>query len=329
MKLILYTAALLALWHTTRADTRCCPSYGCFNDDPPFNLMPLPTCPQNCGLEYLMFTRSNRNTGQRVSDSTVPSVYVASRRTVVIAHGWTSDGRFRWLHDMKDAYLNREDINVIIADWGGCAQNLNYNQAASDTRSVGRYTAAVFERLLQVSGSASSRFWCCGHSLGSHVCGHTGMYMPSNRPLGRATGMDPAGPLFEHSSDKRIGINTASATFVDILHTDSRDSTKLGTLRDLGHIDFYPMGGSDMPGCSGNTCSHLRAYEYMTESVKRDCFHATRRCTSYNNMPGSCSNCTGCGSFPCAYMGYGAESSCNRTGMYYLEVTARVPYCVN
>lgn len=58
-------------------------------------------------------------------------------------------------------------------------------------------------------------------------------------------GMDPAGPWFEGSLDRTVGINPTSATFVDIIHTD----VIYGTLRDLGHIDFYPAGGKDQPGC--------------------------------------------------------------------------------
>jgi hypothetical protein len=327
---ILPVIAFLAFVHSSLAAERCCPPYGCFNDNSPFNAMPLPTCPQNCRIVTLMYTRTNRNNGQAVTDTTVPSVFVPSRRTVFEAHGWNSNGNSGWLTEMKNAYLDREDINVVIVDWGGCAQNLNYNQAASDTRSTGRYVSAVIQRLLQVAGSSPARMWCVGHSLGSHVCGHTGMSLPANQRLARATGMDPAGPLFEVHNDKTIGINPTSATFVDILHTDGTDAASLGTRRDLGHIDFYPNGGGTQPGCgNNNNCSHSRGYQFMIESIKRDCFRATQRCTNFNNIPGSCSACGGCGAFPCAYMGYAAESSCQRSGMYYLQSSAGVPYCLN
>lgn len=60
--------------------------------------------------------------------------------------------------------------------------------------------------------------------------------------------MDPAGPSFESSPDLSIGLNPSCATFVDILHTDT---STYGTLRPLGHIDFYPAGGHDQPNCGG------------------------------------------------------------------------------
>jgi len=59
------------------------------------------------------------------------------------------------------------------------------------------------------------------------------------------TGLDPAGPTFQGSSDKTIGLNPTSATLVDILHT----AFDLGTTRDIGHIDHYPAGGRNQPGC--------------------------------------------------------------------------------
>ena len=58
--------------------------------------------------------------------------------------------------------------------------------------------------------------------------------------------MDPAGPWFEGSLDRTVGLNPTSARLVDVIHTD----TIYGTLRDLGHIDFYPSGGKQQPGCA-------------------------------------------------------------------------------
>ena len=87
----------------------------------------------------------------------------------------------------------------MIIDWGGGAHTIDYFQAAANTRSVGAYSAQVIENLLRVPGSASSRMWCVGHSLGAHVCGHTGMKMPSGLPLGRATGRHSRSLVFARS----------------------------------------------------------------------------------------------------------------------------------
>jgi len=68
----------------------------------------------------------------------------------------------------------QEDANVVIVDWGGGAELLNYFQSASNTRTMGAYSALVFDNLVN-NGGSSSRTWCMGHSLGAHLCGHTGM----------------------------------------------------------------------------------------------------------------------------------------------------------
>ena len=62
--------------------------------------------------------------------------------------------------------------------------------------------------------------------------------------------MDPAGPLFE-DHDWTIGLNPNAADFVDIMHTHGERSLilNLGTMKILGHVDFYPDGGDDQPGC--------------------------------------------------------------------------------
>jgi pimeloyl-ACP methyl ester carboxylesterase len=344
---MMFYGHIIALWailQVARGAEICCGNLGCFNDNIPFNDMPLPDCASSFNLKYTMYTRSNRNSGQAVSDTVVPSVFSTARRTVFIAHGWNSNGNSAWLSTMKNAFLDREDMNVVIVDWGGGAEVLNYAKAASNTRTTGAYTARVYQNLLAQPGSSTARMWCVGHSLGSHVCGHTGMALPTNSKLGRVTGLDPAGPLFEGNPDKRVGLNPTSAGLVDVIHTDQ----ELGTERDIGHIDFYPTGGNNQPGCFlrdvfskanfhkfnkdidlYDSCSHGRAYQFMTESIKSDCFRATRKCTNYNNLPGSCSTCTTCGSTPCALMGYAADNSCSRSGMYYLTVTASAPYCTN
>ena len=63
--------------------------------------------------------------------------------------------------------------------------------------------------------------------------------------------MDPAGPFFEGREDMRVGLNPNSADFVDVIHTNGVAGIvlNLGTLRVLGHADFYPHGGRRQPGC--------------------------------------------------------------------------------
>lgn len=60
-----------------------------------------------------------------------------------------------------------------------------------------------------------------------------------NEKLGRITGLDPAGPLYNYlPKNKRLCHE--DALLVDILHTNAGI---LGILPSIGHMDFYPDGG--------------------------------------------------------------------------------------
>lgn len=62
-------------------------------------------------------------------------------------------------------------------------------------------------------------------------------------------GLDPASVYFEG----KIGhLSKNDALFVDVIHTSAGHSLarlKLGFAKPLGHVDFYPNGGSWQPGC--------------------------------------------------------------------------------
>lgn len=83
--------------------------------------------------------------------------------------------------------------------------------------------------------------------------------------LNQHTGLDPAAPGFDFN-DAAIRLDPSDAMFVDVIHSDVRDSAlskALGLQRPCGHVDFYPNGGKHQPGCDtsdvigGNNRKHL------------------------------------------------------------------------
>ena len=82
-------------------------------------------------------------------------------------------------------------VNAVVVGWGGegGAQNINYTESASTTRTVGAEAAEVVINLIRSGGGNRSLMHCTGSSLGAHVCGHMGRWAADqgHKP-GRITG---------------------------------------------------------------------------------------------------------------------------------------------
>lgn len=88
--------------------------------------------------------------------------------------------------------------------------------------------------------------------------------------------MDPAGPLWSRDSERII---ETDASYVEIIHTNTGT---LGYTDPCGDADFYPNGGSSMPGCWISSCSHSRSYEYMASTVEYNHLWANE-CETYRD----------------------------------------------
>jgi hypothetical protein len=66
--------------------------------------------------------------------------------------------------------------------------------------------------------------------------------------------MDPASPNFE-SQNATVRVDKTDAKFVDVIHTngDSIFTGSVGMFTAVGHVDFYPNGGKQQPGCPSMT----------------------------------------------------------------------------
>lgn len=86
-----------------------------------------------------------------------------------------------------------------------------------------------------------------GHSVGAQILGVAGHYVQNkcHQKIGRITGLDPAGPLFQDMAAWRR-LDEGDATFVDVIHTDE---FYLGYKGNIGSIDFHVNCGQFQPGC--------------------------------------------------------------------------------
>ncbi|XP_067006725.2 inactive pancreatic lipase-related protein 1 [Anabrus simplex] len=185
-----------------------------------------------------------------------------------------------------------------------------------------------------------------GHGLGAHIAGYVGH---SIKGLARITGLDPTGPYFQ-GMPTEVRLDPTDAEFVDVIHTDMSTAdvltdTAQGTSDLSGHVDFFPNGGTEQPGCVKSTeypslfkltretlkpgtiypgCSHKRAFKYFIESiVAHNCYFKSYECPSYPlYVQGECEEKS--------YSVLGLDAPRHRPslpGKFYLTTAQSPPFC--
>lgn len=233
--------------------------------------------------------------------------------------------------------------------------------AVANIRLVGSITAHIIHLIYEEFNMPNlDKVHIIGHSLGSHIAGYAGHTLQKdfNLKLGRISGLDPAEPFFK-DTDPIVRLDQSDAKYVDIYHTDAKSFVRggLGMQASIGHVDFFPNGGFDNPGCGQGmtdyieqergsfflgvrqfvSCNHLRAYEFFTESIMPDCPFVAIGCASYDQFKaGNCFKCDP--EHPCLQFGFHSQQSYKRlmdNGYIkdsapinsYLMTDARPPYC--
>ncbi|XP_075468113.1 pancreatic triacylglycerol lipase-like [Ascaphus truei] len=278
----------------------CYSRIGCFSDNVPWAgtverpIAQLPWSPEKINTRFLMYTKDNPNNFQEISalnPSTISaSNFRTSRKSRFIIHGFIDKGEESWLIDMCKRMLQVEDVNCFCIDWSGGSRTL-YSQASNNIRVVGAEVAYFIDTLSKNFGYSPSNVHVIGHSLGSHAAGEVGK---RRRGIARITGLDPAEPYFQ-GTPTDVRLDPSDAAFVDVIHTDAAPlipNIGLGTSQLVGHLEFFPNGGEEMPGCKKNiisqivdidgiwqgtrdfvACNHLRSYKYYSDSIiSRDGF---------------------------------------------------------
>uniref|UniRef100_A0A4W2BWQ1 Endothelial lipase n=2 Tax=Bos TaxID=9903 RepID=A0A4W2BWQ1_BOBOX len=263
-------------------------------------------------------------------------------KTFFIIHGWTMSGMFEnWLYKLVSALQTREKgANVVVVDWLPLAHQL-YVDAVNNTRGVGHSIAQMLDWLQGKEDFSLGNVHLIGYSLGAHVAGYAGNFVKGT--VGRITGLDPAGPLFE-GADVHRRLSPDDADFVDVLHTYTRSfGLSIGIQMPVGHIDIYPNGGDFQPGCGLNDvlgsiaygtiaevlkCEHERAVHLFVDSlVNQDKPSFAFQCTDSNRFKKGI--CLSCRKNRCNSIGYNAKKTRNkRNSKMYLKTRAGMPFRV-
>ncbi|KAJ0067675.1 hypothetical protein NL108_009798, partial [Boleophthalmus pectinirostris] len=243
-----------------------------------------------------------------------------------------------WMHKLVSAVMQREtEANVVVVDWISMAQQL-YPDAVNHTRNVGQSIADMLDWLKDETQLPLENVHLIGYSLGAHVAGYAGTFVQGT--IGRITGLDPAGPMFE-GVDEQKRLSSDDADFVDVLHTYTREAlgVSIGIQQPIGDIDIYPNGGDVQPGCAigdvlavaGNfmevvKCEHERAVHLFVDSLmNKDHMSYAFQCTGPDRFKKGI--CLSCRKNRCNNIGYNARKMRKRRNTkMYLKTRADTPF---
>ncbi|XP_050342028.1 lipase member H-like [Nymphalis io] len=226
---------------------------------------------------YWLFTRSHPTVAEILVYDDVNSIkssdFNMEKTTVFLVHGWLGNGNNEMNKILTKAFLENDDVNVIVFDWSELAGH-NYITAKNGVAALGEGLGTFINWLVSL-GASYDRMHLVGFSLGAHIVGNAGRSTHSQ--VKRITALDPAGPLWKKDANR---LKNTNARYVEVIHTNT---FMFGYMDPLGDADFYPNGGSSMPGCLINVCSHSKGYEYMADSVKYNNLNANE-CNNLNDV---------------------------------------------
>ncbi|XP_065342994.1 pancreatic lipase-related protein 3-like isoform X1 [Cloeon dipterum] len=355
--------------HRSGRKSVCYGLLGCFHVSGKLaHLRSVPESPEKLETKFYLYTNGGPETREQrsigVEDEAEMLDYFSYQKlslshfdptkpTKILLHGYKGRGDGTNARRIRNAFLDRENVNVISVDWSNGAKGPNYLRAVANAELVARQMARLIVEMIAL-GANPKDIHIVGFSLGAQVAGMAGGEVQKmGFKIGRITGLDPASFTFERAgldADKRLDLTDAE--FVDVIHTDGSLiwSDGFGLLAPVGHVDFYPNGGQDQPGCkdsyvgaltfqlrvlsaqnmnSTHLCSHARAVDLFIESLDPSCQFLAFPCPGLRQYGrdfthGNCFTC-GDGS-SCGEMGIKAPQRSGR-GALYLATRATKPYC--
>ncbi|XP_078688905.1 pancreatic lipase-related protein 2-like [Branchiostoma floridae x Branchiostoma belcheri] len=316
----------------------CMPPLGCFSTAPPFSHLPLPWHREVVNTRFHLRTRENPYEDQELTagdvDALRKSKYETNVTTYFGIHGFSGfNPHVPWREEFFERLLNRENANVIFVSWTeGSMTGLNPAQAGANVRVAAAELAYFCRWLRDITGVSLQSFHFVGFSFGAQVSGLAGAQLPG---LGRITGLDPAA-MYYAESPPEARLDPTDAEFVDVIHTDADLLGALGLsgMSPSGHVDFYPNGGKDQPGCESFThnlltfCNHRKSIHYFYGSLdSQNSPLRAYRCDSYERfLAGTCMSCR---ANRCRNLGMDASRVPRKKHVkMYLKTTADEPYRV-
>ncbi|KXJ72794.1 hypothetical protein RP20_CCG017257 [Aedes albopictus] len=307
-------------------ESRCYGVYGCFSLGYPWvdEMRPMvyPRSPEQLNVRFPVYNKYAPYTPKYVDvdDPDGDQQLGIDRKgcLYVIAQGHITSGTEPWVQRLVNTLLQNDPhgtSSIITVDWRK-ASTLGYTQHASDIRVVGAITAHMIHMIYEETGMPNlDKVHLLGHSVGAHLCGYVGYHLQKDfgLQLGRITGMDPAEEMF-FGADPIVRLDNSDAKFVDVIHGRAE------IYQSIGHVDFYPNGGHDQPGCNESmrdhiyqnqdrSCDHMRSPDLFINAVRRNCSAVAIGCQSFEQfLAGDCFECNEDGHY-CIDFGLNAWNS--------------------
>ncbi|KAH8322094.1 hypothetical protein KR059_002716, partial [Drosophila kikkawai] len=261
--------------------------------------------PVHAETGFLLHTQRIRDSPQWVEpevEALVRSSFYAADPIVISIPRWQGNSSSPELSAVVSARLDQQASNVISVDLENATNEAEIvENVASFVSILTKNFDVPLERILLV-----------GFAEGAHLAGEVAaqLHQDLGRQVPHITALDPpAGDLLEHQ------LSASDAEFVEVVHTSAG---KMGTWERLGHVDYFPNGGETQPGCSGDSCSHERAFELLAEMWSSDNDFVSALCGSVETM--SAESCR----WSTLKMGQKAQGQ--PSGIYFLETHQSAPY---
>ncbi|XP_053959309.1 phospholipase A1-like [Anastrepha ludens] len=281
-----------------------------------------PTGRASATLYFHLYTRENPTTADTLdaddTESLQKSHFNKDYPTIIIIHGWQSNGNTALTTLIRDAYFSKGYYNIISVDWSDKAQSLNYAASSLRVPGVGKQVAGLIDFLYTDGGLSFESLHLIGHSLGAHISGYAGKNVKYGR-IQQITGLDPALPLFSYDEPAKR-LNQNDAAYVESIQTNGGT---LGFLKPIGKGAFYPNGGKSQPGCGIDlvgSCAHSRSYIYYAEAIGSDNFPSIK-CGDYEAAVSK-----SCGQTYSSTRMAATSNFVSANGDFYVPVNKKTPF---
>nr|WOP79085.1 putative endothelial lipase [Spodoptera frugiperda] len=238
--------------------------------------------------------------------------------TIFLIHGYFDNSAQQFLELVRPAILKdfKKKINVIEVNWKSLAEK-SYTIASGNVGIVA-VNMSNFIRWLDLDKDVKlENFHLVGFDLGAHVAGIAGRNFNSNNKVGRITGLNPTG---RHWGSGTQRLRDTDATYVEVIHTDTFGALSNGIEDPIGHVNFYPNGGRNQPGCVFHSCCHARSFELFAASINEDNRLRGNQCSSMTQM--NLNLCRGV----TLQLGGTDLSKTGTRGIYRINTTRRYPF---